>query len=196
MSHMNEMHRSSIARPDRGLLPQMPQEQALLRIASTSVSPADRRQNPLSPFSNDTRSSPLSNHGASSSTSPTMSVSAKSTSSRQPTFGQTLAKQIEVAISNQVTACGKSPSLSELMFMKTGNDFEGMNTGMPLSKPAPLPSKNPLNLMTLLDKVVEESIRAGSVGKAVEKPDLKFMVTFSDDEEEKENSQGNESEEA
>lgn len=105
-------------------------------------------------------------------------------------FGQSLAKHIEAAISRELIG-KKSPTVSDLMFMKSSNDDckDGGEGGTEVnSDAAAMPSsglktpKSGLNLMSLLDKVVEESLRQVPPGQKPPKPNMKFMVTFSDDE--------------
>ena len=83
------------------------------------------------------------------------------------TLGQTIAQQIQAAISKELIDV-KEPTVGSLLFMK-GPEPAG-------------PDKRPLNLMSLLDRVVEQSLRNVPTGAKPEKPDLKFTVTFSDDE--------------
>lgn len=131
-----------------------------------AISPMNRSaSNPLpeSPKSND------SNSGSS-----------KPLIMKKTGFGQSLAKHIEAAISRELIG-NKSPTMSDLMFMKSSSGEEDAEEG--IRKPAAADDKsNPLSLMSLLDKVVEESLRNVPIGKKPEKPDLKFMVSFSDDE--------------
>lgn len=106
-------------------------------------------------------------------------------------FGQSLAKHIEAAISRELIG-KKTPTVTDLMFMKSSSN-EGCpkmsdppTTADPVSATSggsePKKPSGKLNLMSLLDKVVEESLRKVPVGQKPPKPNIKFMVSFSDDE--------------
>lgn len=90
------------------------------------------------------------------------------------TFGQFLAKHIEKFIACQV-ADKQLPSLTSLMFMKAEDDT---------AKSTSPHRKSPESLMSLLDKVVEQTIRGSINNEPPKKPNLNFTVTFSDEEEE------------
>lgn len=73
-----------------------------------------------------------------------------------------------------------TPSLSDVMFMQapTSPVAEPKQESLPDSN-----RKTKKNLRNLMEELVEERIYAGIYGKPMNKPDLNFTVTFSDDEE-------------
>lgn len=158
-AHMAERHpRLATSNTNGKRSPQSVPDSMLLKIGSSPSSSSDRRRSASMSSSSDHLSSPTSFVSTGYSTASPLS---------QKTFGQSLAKECEKM------AGGKTLNLAEMIFMKS-EDEHGSAECAPK-----------LNLRSLLERVVEESIRAGPNG-AVKKPDLKFMVTFSDDEDEEE----------
>lgn len=124
---------------------------------------------PSSRVSDRTTDTPLTVH----SDSPTPSPSQPKRPRPQmmtTTLGQTIAKEIQAAISKELIDV-KQPTVGDLLFMKGPDPNAGGE-----------PKKKPLNLMSLLDRVVEQSLRTLPTGTKPDKPDLKFTVTFSDEE--------------
>lgn len=160
-----------IARPQLSHQTSMNSEERAQSISSVQSPPPASSQGAMSSrLSDRTSDTPLTVLSDSPSSSPTPAKRPRQ-NIITTTLGQTIAKEIQAAISKELIDV-KEPTVSDLLFMK-GPDPSKIDG-----------NKKPLNLMSLLDRVVEQSLRSvPSNSRKPEKPDLKFMVTFSDGEE-------------